>query len=205
MNQKASLFKPLNSSFFMKVTNVRFRDAEEVFELFKSAQIGRENLGTGEPSKGFFEYHLSFQDIEDRLRDPRFSFSLRDNNGRILAYLLAYPLSSVNGSNALGQHVDPVIKIARQQNPDFVYVDQVFIAPQLPAFVAGRLFDMGDYTVQRERIPGAITAIPQSPWVNQASTRFAIARGFSREGTVKSGEVELSLFSKPYWKKGKQI
>ncbi len=189
----------------MKVTNLRFRDAEEVFELFRSAQIGRKDLETGEPSRGFFEYPLSFQDIEDRLRDPRFSFALRDNNGRILSYLLAYPLSSVRGHDALGQNEDPVIKIARQQSPDFIYADQLFLSPQLPAFIAGRLFDMGDYVVQGERIPGALTAIPQSPWINRASTRFALARGFSRDGTVKSGEVELGLFSKPYWKKGKQI
>jgi hypothetical protein len=72
--------------------------------------------------------------------------------------------------------------------------------PGLPAFIAGRFVDNWTHILQNANVPGIVTAIPQKPWKNEASTRFAIHRGFSRKGTIiEAGDLELGIFTKPLW------
>ena len=191
----------------MKINRIQPADFEQIYELFLSAQIKKQDLSrTLIPKAGFYEYHLNEQDFRNRLRDNSFSLSLKNNHGKILAYLIAYSLNSCSTKTILSEsHVDPVLNRLKYANKDLVYSDQFFVSPSLPIFIAGRLADAWDYIIQGENIPGVVAAIPQKPWKNEASTRFVLCRGFSRKEFLKSQEIELGLFVKPYCKVGDDI
>ena len=191
----------------MKINRIQPADFEQLYELFLSAQVKKQDLSqTQTPKAGFYEYNLTEQDFKDRLRDTSLSLSLKDNHGRILAYLISYTLSSYNKRTILPEHhADSVLTRLKSADEGLVYVDQFLMIPSLPVFVAGRLADAWDYIIQGENIPGAVAAIPQKPWKNEASTRFILCRGFSRGDSLRSQEVELGLFVKPYCKVGDNI
>jgi hypothetical protein len=181
----------------MKISNIKSTDLEQVYGLFRSAQIRKQDLSKP-VSRGFYEYDLTEKNLAERLKGG-YSFALKDNNDKILAYILSYRMNSITDEAMMcGEHKDPVLQKLRNQ--DIVYADQLFIKPELPVFIAGRLMDFWDHVMQNENIQRIITAIPQKPWKNESSIRFALCRGFKRTDSVKDNDLELGLFEKPYLK-----
>jgi hypothetical protein len=178
----------------MKLKKPTIRDAAEIYELFREAQIDSNN--SGNKKSGFFEYPLTEEDIKTRLGDNRFSLMLM-HDGRAIAYLLAYPIASARDF----AEQDGVL---RQINsiPENIYVDQLN-SQWVPAHVIGRFMDAWTNLLQEARVPGIFSAIPQKPWVNLASRRQAITRGYQRAFSVQektfSGELELGIYAKPLW------
>ncbi len=171
----------------------RSRDSDQIFELFRKSSISRN--GSRRTKRGFFEYPLRYEDIADRVNMP-FSIVWENSRGRIVGYVLAYQIKDVPA--LIDGYRDPVHETLARFDPDVVYVDQLCINPHYPVTLASRLEDTFEYRTRMERVPGVVGAIPESPWKNQSSTRLALARGFSRAGTVRTGECTLRLFAKPY-------
>jgi hypothetical protein len=181
----------------MITRNLSVDDAGRLFGAFQSVQVlpGQENA----PDSGFYDYHLTEQDFKQRLFDPRLSIALEDRKDRkLLAYILAYPFYQI--PNVDVSH-DAVLSQVRAP-ADAIYVDQFFLSPGLPLHTAGRLVDVWTNHALGYTNEGVVTAIPQKPWKNNPSTRFAISRGFSRAGKVKQGDLELAVFTKPFWRLG---
>lgn len=177
----------------MKIRAIKPSKSERIYDLFSSVSVNREDLKRKDvPNSGFYEYPLTHEDISRRLDEQSFSLAL-EHRGDILAYIISYSLSF---ARALPQ--DPVLQKLQDSNPKNAYLDQLFLKPGLPAFVAGRICDAWDHIAQGEKIPGAVCAIPQKPWRNEASTRLVIYRGFRRDALVGEGNIELGVFSKPY-------
>ena len=96
-----------------------------------------------------------------------------------------------------GYH-NPVHESFRTLDGKVGYLDQLYIAPEYPITLAARFADAVEYNARMENVPGAVTAIPESPWSNALSTRLAYFRGFSRKGAVSTGNCTFGLFVKPY-------
>jgi len=171
-------------------------DVEQIYEYFMSAQVSEKDLNRGSPKRGFYEYHLSYDDIATRVRTP-FSLVMEESKGKLVGYVLAYDLSHLPKLNSTAHH-DPVHDNLRVFDKNVVYIDQFFLHPDYPLTLAGRLTDAWEHTIRGEKVPGVICAIPEEPWVNKSSTRLVLARGFSRKGAVKTEKVNLRLFAKPY-------
>lgn len=185
----------------MQIRTIKLSDAERIYDLFRSAAVTREDLQRGVvPHSGFFEYPISERDLTAKLQEPQLSLMLEDGQ-RILAYIIAYDVNAIKNRLLPAGVNDPVLVAMQNSNPRMVYVDQLYMRPNMPAFVAGRLFDAWERIVQGERIPGAAGVVPQKPWRNETSTRFSLHRGFRRSGTVRDGSIEFGLFTKPYWEK----
>jgi 6-pyruvoyltetrahydropterin/6-carboxytetrahydropterin synthase len=183
----------------MKVSNIRQSDFEQVYELFKSSQVRKKDLSKSVvPSRGFYEYDLSERNLAERLKND-YSFCLKDNHDKIISYMISYKISSLsNEAMKCGNHNDPVLQ--KLKNQDMIYVDQLFIRPELPVFIAGRLFDYWDYVMQNENVRKVAGAIPQKPWKNESSMRFVLCRGLKRTDSIKGNNMELGLFEKSYLK-----
>jgi len=181
----------------MKVAGIKQSDFEQVYSLFKSSQVRKEDLSKPiVPSRGFYEYMLTERNLAERLKND-YSFCLKDNHGRILSYMISYKTNSMSDKAIkCGGHDDPVLR--KLKNKDMVYIDQLFVRPELPVFIAGRLFDFWDCVMQNENIQRMVGAIPQKPWKNESSMRFISCRGFERTDSVKDGGIELGLFEKSY-------
>jgi DNA-binding protein Fis len=179
----------------MKVSNIKSSDFEQVYGLFSSAQIRKMDLSK-HVSRGFYEYDLNERNLTERLKDS-YSFALKDRQDKILAYFISYKTNSISKEAMMcGNHKDPILQ--KLKNQDAVYADQLFIRPELPVFIAGRLLDYWDYIIQNENIQKIFCAIPQKPWKNESSIRFALCRGFKRTDSVLDKGIELGLFEKPY-------
>jgi 6-pyruvoyltetrahydropterin/6-carboxytetrahydropterin synthase len=183
----------------MKVSNIKSADFEQVYELFRSYQVRKKDLSKSiVPSRGFYEYDLNEKNLAERLKGG-YSFCLKDNHDKILAYMISYKTNSISDEAMMcGKHEDPVLQ--RLKNQDMVYIDQLFIKPELPVFTAGRLFDFWDYVMQNENVTRVAGAIPQKPWKNESSIRFVLCRGMKRTDLIKDKELELGLFEKSYLK-----
>jgi hypothetical protein len=180
----------------MKISGIKPSDFEQVYRLFQSAQIKKQDSRF--LSRGFYEYGLNEKNLAERLKNS-YSFALKDSHDKILAYIISYKLNSIsNEAMMCGEHQDSVLK--KLKNQDIVYADQLFIKPELPVFIAGRLLDFWDYVMQNENIQKIVTAIPQKPWKNESSTRFALCRGFKRTDFVNDNDLEIGLFEKSYLK-----
>ncbi len=181
-------------------------DSERVFELFEKLQLRPEQVNSRDvPKTGFYDYQLSPEALFRRLEAGRdLSLVLEDNQGRILAYLLAYNLRKIDSAGLLAEqgHEDFVLSKLRYANPRAVYIDQFAIAPGLPVFIAGRLLDVWINMMYGEKVDGAVCAIPESPWQNQSSRRIALVQGFERCGKVDEISLTLGLWAKPFWKRG---
>ena len=181
----------------MITRNLSVEDAEKIHDAFRSVSINRNQERM--PDYGFFEYPLSLDDFKARLYDSRLSIALEDGKRREpLAYVLAYPFWQIPDLDTKNDLVLPRLK----GHPELVYVDQFFMKPGLPAFIAGRLVDIWTTLAQGYTRQGTVCAIPQNPWKNIPSTRFAIDRGFSRQGVVKGKNIEFAIFGKPFWELG---
>ena len=181
----------------MRIRNLTSADSERVYDAFRSVSVDRNQQSI--PKSGFFEYPLSLDDIRSRLQDNRFSLVLEEG-GNILSYMIAYQMREARSIS----HTDPVLS-ALEGEGDLVYGDQLFLSPGTPIFYAGRLADFWTTLVANSNSPGVVCAIPQKPWKNLASTRMALARGFSRQGRVLDGDIELGLFSKPIWTSNEEL
>ncbi|MEK6927858.1 MAG: hypothetical protein AABX11_05490 [Nanoarchaeota archaeon] len=173
------------------------QDSGQVFDAFCSASVMEPQGRTQE--YGFYEYHLEQEDIRNRLElseHGHLSVGLFGNRKDLLAYTIAYNF-----------HVGRQIKDEVLQNVNVpetaIYCDQVFLNPRLPAFLAGRLTDYLTQSAQQLGVPGIFCAIPQSPWKNVSSTRFALHRGFKRRGFVSTEKTNLGIFTKPLWATGR--
>jgi len=185
----------------MRIRQLKESDLGQVFDLFSSVSVTKRQVEANPvPKSGFYEYHLQEQDMKKRL-DPSFSLALEDK-GRIVAYLIAYQLSRFHD---LKQMNDPVLERLAMADPKTVYVDQLFLSPGLPAYLAGRMVNVWDSQLPVGEVPMVTTAIPQKPWKNEASTRFAICRGYKRQSTVSSEGIELGLFTKPILSKDREF
>lgn len=175
-------------------------DNAQIYEIFRGNAVPQHNFKSGIPERGmpaggFYKYHLGYDDIAARV-DSAFSLVLEDK-GRISGYALAYDLNHALEIGQKGYH-DPVHENLRMLNGKVVYLDQIYLDPKHPITLAARFADTLEYIARMEKIPGAVTAIPVSPWNNANSTRFALLRGFSRAGAVSTKECTLGLFIKPY-------
>ena len=181
----------------MITRNLSVSDAEKIFDAFKSVSVsrGQENA----PDYGFYDYPLTQEDFKLRLHDSRLSIALEDGKDRRLAaYILAYPFNQVGDMDV--EHDVVLANVCASASA--IYLDQLFIRPGLPLFIVGRLFDVWTQLAQGYTSEGIVAAAPQKPWKNIASTRFALSHGFSRKGNVKSGNLELGVFAKPFWQLG---
>ncbi|MDO8741326.1 MAG: hypothetical protein Q7J54_07195 [Candidatus Woesearchaeota archaeon] len=169
-------------------------DAEQIYEHFIRAQVSKQNLDRSAPKRGFYEYHLSYDDIAARARMP-FSLVMEKSEGRLVGYVLAYSLSYIPEFESKEDSIHNSLK-AFDKNA--VYIDQLFLHPDYPLTLAARLSDAWEHMIRGEKVPGVICAIPEEPWLNQSSTRLVLARGFSRKTKVESEGVTLRLFAKPY-------
>jgi len=175
----------------MRVRSARPHDAEQIYSLFRSVSIGEKDL-VRRPKRGFYDYPLGFSDIAERADSP-FSVVL-ENKGQIVAYILAYDLKHLPRG-----YDDPVHAAFRGVDESVVYADQLYVHPRYPIGIAGRLTDSWDALVRAEKVPGVVTAVPVQPWKNQSSFRFLLARGYSPQGGVHSGNIVLRVFAKPFW------
>jgi hypothetical protein len=174
----------------MKITNLRQTDAERVHHAFLQAAVAR-----GERKKsGFFEYPLTEEDIRRRLEDTRLSLSLEEQ-GRLLGYAIAYPLSRISD---IDRRKDPVLQRLEGED-DVVYFDQLFINNSLPLYMVGRFVDSWTNLAFSQGVKGIVCAIPQKPWKNIASTRLVLSHGFNRQNSVSEGDIALGIFAKPLW------
>jgi len=157
---------------------MRATDLDQVFELFRGTSVSVNDVekSNPKPKRGFYEYPMSINDLRRKMSDTTFSLLLEDR-GRIVSYLLAYPAGQIQSSGMLTPgHKDLVLEKLQAIDPRIVYADQLYVKPGLPTYVAGRVSDMFDYVAAGEQTPGIVTAIPQMPWMNQSSTRFALCR-----------------------------
>lgn len=178
----------------MIIKHTKQSDSEQIFELFKQNAVYQSDLGEKVPKRGFFEYHLGYDDIEARVN---MSFSIKwVDKTRIIGYILAYSLKDLD---KIG-HQDPVHNHLLNLDKDVVYIDQLCINPNYPITLGARLGDSFEYMLRMEKVPGVVTAVPESPWKNHSSTRLVLMKGFSRKGLVKTQNVSLRLFVKPYLK-----
>src|SRR3989344_5642981 len=177
----------------MNLRHLSIGDVGQVYDSFCSVSVSATQ--DRKPDYGFFEYNLSERDIKDRLAlsmERELGMGLFDKV-RMLAYVLAYPYSS--GKNVKDEVLQNVVV---QEN--VVYCDQLFIKPSLPVFFASRMLDCWTYQAMTLGFLGVFCAIPQSPWKNFSSTRFAINQGFKRRGFVSGDKVNLGVFTKPFWR-----
>ena len=183
----------------MIARNLTIADAGKVYDAFRSVAVarGQENA----PDYGFYDYPLTQEDFKQRLVDGRFSIGVEDGKNReLVAYVLAYSFEQVQDMDTSHDAILTQVRADRK----VVYLDQLYMKPGLPLHIAGRLIDAWE-TLLAPTNPGIVTAIPQSPWKNVPSTRFSISRGLRRAGTVKDGELELAVFTKPLWLPGREM
>ena len=182
----------------MKTRNLSVDDAEKVYDAFRLVSIdrGQENA----PDYGFYDYPLKVFDFEARLYDGRLSIALEDK-GKLVAYMLAYGFWQIPDLDT----GDDLVLSRLKGDSELIYLDQLFMKPGLPAHVAGRLLDIWTNLALGYTRQGVVTAIPQKPWRNVPSTRFAIHRGFRRQRVVREGDLEIGIFTKPFWELGGEI
>ncbi|MDO8563980.1 MAG: hypothetical protein Q7R87_03145 [Nanoarchaeota archaeon] len=180
----------------MKLRHLVASDASQIYDTFRSVAVmeaqGRKR------DYGFYEYPLEEQDIKSRLelaRHKNLGVGLFSDERKLLAYTLAYPSS-------LGAGLEDDVLRNVSLSSEHIYFDQLFMRPSLPAFFVGRLADYWTKLAQDQNFSGVFCAIPQEPWKNVSSTRFAIHRGFNRRGFVSSNNVNLGIFTKPLWEIG---
>ncbi len=173
-------------------------DASEMFDCFSSVSINGnpESL----PEYGFYDYPLTRFDFQSRLEEGGECSLGLEEKGRLIAYVLAFPFCKTHNMNLRGDLVLRSIQCPH----DVVYLDQLFMKPGLPAHDIGRLLDTWTKVVQDNKPQGVVSAIPQKPWRNAASTRLAIHRGFRRVGKVGNEKLELGIWSKPLWRAGEE-
>lgn len=182
----------------MKIRLTTASDIQELYELFKEAKVSRKDL-TNErvPRSGFFEYNLSQEDIALRSENNRFSM-IMENGGKIVSYILGYDKKFAKERVLSGEHIDPIVEKFVTYPGNLVYLDQLLLRKSLPVFLASRLMDTWESVLRSEKIEGVVTAIPQGEWTNEASLRFALYRGFSKNEIAYSGNVKLGIFLKNY-------
>ena len=183
----------------MITRNLSVEDAKRVHEAFRSVSIS--HTAEHPPDYGFCDYPLTLGDFKARLYDSRLSIALEDRQAgkrQLLAYLLAYPFHQVAD---LDTSHDAVLEDIHA-HPEVIYFDQLYMKPGLPLHIAGRLLDTWTNLAWGSTRQGVVAAVPQKPWKNVPSTRFIISRGFKREGVVKQGDLELGVFTKPFWELG---
>jgi len=176
--------------------NAKPSDVDQLFDCFQSVSIRERDLREDIPSNGFFEYPLSFDAFAVRATSPL--TLVCEDKCKIIAYMISYPLSY-----ALDEGIrDPVIKALSSVDPQIVYHDQLFKRPDIPLFIAGRLFHTMDVIAEKEGALGVIGAIPTKPWINIDSTRLVAYQGMIQRGTVVEDNVTLGLYIKPFVKLG---
>lgn len=179
----------------MRIKYLGVGDAGQVYDSFCSVAVAKGHEHTR--NSGFYDYPLTEDDFRARLSCRGLSISLEEQ-GKLIAYALAYPFSFVPD---LDVGHDAVLKRV-SADPRAVYFDQLFLKPGFPAFIQGRFIDVWTALAQEKNSAGVVTAIPQKPWKNVPSTRLAILAGFSRRATVSGGGIELGVFAKPFWRVG---
>lgn len=179
----------------MITRNLTAEDAEKVYDAFKSVAVARNQENA--PDYGFFEYPLTKDDFTARLYDSRLSLVMEEKRS-LIAYIIAYPFYEIKDIDTKQDLVLPKLNV----NSQAVYIDQFFMKPGFPLFMAGRFIDIWTNHAMGYQIPGTVCAIPQKPWKNIASTRFAVCRGFSRKGSVNDKGIEFGIFAKPFWELG---
>lgn len=178
----------------MIIRRPKTSDNEQIFKCFTKAQITRAEAISGNPKTGFLDYPLSFPELSERVIDE-FSLVLEEK-GRVIGYVIAYRIGDISLLNS--GKTDTIHQRIRKLPANIVYVDQLYLNPRLPVFVLGRSTDTWEHSLRSSNIPAVITAIPQNPWQNRSSTRFVLARGFSKESSVEADEIRFDLFAKRY-------
>ena len=175
-------------------------DVERMYELFQSAQVRKSDIDRKVvPKRGFYDYNLTYEAFAARLAEKETSLVLRRGN-EIIAYAITFPVSQIQAIQK-SQH-DVVLEEISGADPKAIYWDQLFIKDGLPIYYAGRLFESLTHILRAESVPALIAAIPQEPWQNTSSTKFALTHGFKQESKVNEEEMTLGLFTKPFWNIG---
>ena len=183
----------------MRTRNLSVDDAEKLYDAFRSVAVRAGDVNP--PKSGFYEYELTEDDFKARLFDARLSIALEDDRRKLLAYALAFPFYMIPDLSSK----DDIVFSKLKGDSELIYLDQFYTKPGVPAFLVGRILDTWTNLAWGYTRQGVATVIPQKPWKNKASTRFAIQRGFRREGVIKSGELELGVFAKPFWWLGDKV
>ncbi len=180
----------------MIIRTVREADIDEMYANFMVAQVSRANAET--KRQGFFEYKLDY--AEFRKRALQGLSVLMQSQGKILAHVMAYPVSFAREHKG-----DAVFNRVAQFEDNTVYADQLCASPSLPLYVAGRLVDSWEYLVRNEGFNKTVAVVSERPWLNGASFGFMVSRGFKPGQVVNSGDVTLRMMSKPYLDVGQQV
>ena len=180
----------------MIIRHFRQSDSDEMFDAFKSVSLDTRDLSKRNvPKNGFFEYPLSFEEFRRRAESPLTLICERDN--RIIAYMISYDVWFARMLKETGM-ADPVFDRIQGLESSIIYYDQLYTKPGLPAYIGARILHTADVQAENGGAPGVICAVPQSPWKNISSTRLAIMNGFAPQEYVKSGNVNLGIFTKPF-------
>ncbi|MBW2990361.1 hypothetical protein KY348_01510 [Candidatus Woesearchaeota archaeon] len=177
----------------MIIRPVNPNDQDQLFECFQEAQVKADDI-VHKPISGFYEYNLDYEALKQRAQTP-FSLILENSKGKIISYMLAYPLKDLDKI----KDFDPVHEAIKNLDEKAVYLDQVYLKKGFPIYFAMRLFDKWDHLNQNEKISMIIGAVPFAPWRNHTSERMVAYRGLRRFGFAEDEKVRLALFEKPYY------
>ncbi len=177
----------------MIIRHVKSSDLDQMYTLFLDRSITKKDIPKN-PKNGFYEYPLTEEAMKVRL-DEGFSLIL-DKNGKIECYILAYPSNKIN--EILKVKNDSVLEHLAN-NLNGIYWDQIVLPKNVPLTYAGQLVGAWHHIVHGEKIETVCAAIPEKPWYNMSSSRFAIAHGFKRIGAVSEPEVTLGIWKKEYF------
>jgi hypothetical protein len=177
----------------MIIRHVRVNDIDQIYSLFRERSITKKDIPKS-PKTGFYEYPLTEEAMKVRL-DEEFSLIL-DKNGKIECYILAYPFNKIN--EILKVKTDSVLEHLAK-NLKGIYIDQIVLPADAPLHNAGQLMGAWHHIIHGEEIKDVCAAIPEKPWYNSTSARFAIAHGFKRIDAVSEPEVTLGIWKKEYY------
>jgi hypothetical protein len=177
----------------MHIRHVTSGDLDQIYSLFQERSITKKDIRKN-PKTGFYEYPLTEEAMKVRL-DEEFSLIL-DKNGKIECYIIAYPSNKIK--DILKVKTDSVLEYLTN-NLRGIYIDQIVLPENAPLHNAGQLMAAWHYIAHGEKIENVCAAIPEKPWFNLSSTRFAIAHGFKRIGAVSEPDVTLGMWKKEYY------
>lgn len=183
----------------MIIRKVRASDISEMYQKFKEVSVTAEDIKKGKrPISGFYEYPLSYQEFERRALSPLSLVCV--NNGRVVSYLLSFPISEIRKMLREG-YEDPVFKRISGLDSEVIYFDQLLVERGLPANVfAARVLQTGDKLAQNIGSPGVIGATAERPWSNIASKKLIRFSGFLKQEELPQTNFTLGIYTKPYWK-----